>query len=201
MQVAVACFGLCHAADGERAMRLLLSAGYDTAGLLAVARDSAHASDFALVTMLGLLGLRIFEACGSDIDDHGEEPGHRVVRVVGKGAKVVLVPLSSAVGRAIDRSCGDRVDGPILLNTRGRRMDRHCVTRRLRMLAHDTGMRLPRMHPHMLRHTFVTTMLDAGVGLRDVQIAARHADPARPCATFEPERTSTGTRTACSPLT
>jgi site-specific recombinase XerD len=34
------------------------------------------------------------------------------------------------------------------------------------------------MHPHMLRHTFVTTMLDAGVDLRDVQIAARHADPA-----------------------
>jgi hypothetical protein len=33
------------------------------------------------------------------------------------------------------------------------------------------------MHPHMLRHTFVTTMLDAGVDLRDTQIAARHADP------------------------
>lgn len=33
------------------------------------------------------------------------------------------------------------------------------------------------MHPHMLRHTFVTTMLDAGVDLRDVHIAARHADP------------------------
>ena len=33
------------------------------------------------------------------------------------------------------------------------------------------------MHPHMLRHTYVTTMLDAGVDLRDVQIAARHADP------------------------
>jgi hypothetical protein len=40
-----------------------------------------------------------------------------------------------------------------------------------------TGFRLPWMHPHMLRHTFVTTMLDAGVDLRDVQIAARHADP------------------------
>ncbi len=36
---------------------------------------------------------------------------------------------------------------------------------------------MPRMHPHMLLHTFVTTMLDAGVSLRDVQIAARHADP------------------------
>jgi integrase len=33
------------------------------------------------------------------------------------------------------------------------------------------------MHPHMLRHTYVTTTLDAGVSLRDVQIAARHADP------------------------
>jgi hypothetical protein len=36
---------------------------------------------------------------------------------------------------------------------------------------------ITRPHPHMLRHTFVTTMLDAGVDLRDVQIAARHADP------------------------
>ena len=36
---------------------------------------------------------------------------------------------------------------------------------------------LSRTHPHMLRHTLVTTMLDAGVDLRDVQIAARHADP------------------------
>jgi integrase/recombinase XerD len=33
------------------------------------------------------------------------------------------------------------------------------------------------MHPHMLRQAFVTTMLGAGVDLRDVQIAARHADP------------------------
>jgi site-specific recombinase XerC len=35
----------------------------------------------------------------------------------------------------------------------------------------------------MLRHTFVSTMLDAGLDLRDVQIAARHADHARPCGT------------------
>jgi len=34
-------------------------------------------------------------------------------------------------------------------------------------------VRTPKIHPHMLRHTFVTTMLDAGVDLRDVQIAAR----------------------------
>jgi hypothetical protein len=57
------------------------------------------------------------------------------------------------------------------------RMDRHCATRRLRRLAEVSVVRLLRMHPYMLRHTFVTTMLDAGVDLRDVQIAARHADP------------------------
>jgi site-specific recombinase XerD len=47
----------------------------------------------------------------------------------------------------------------------------------LKHLAVRAGIRMPRMHPHMLRHTYVTTMLDAGVSLRDVQIAARHADP------------------------
>jgi integrase/recombinase XerD len=38
-------------------------------------------------------------------------------------------------------------------------------------------VKIAKMHPHLLRHTFVATMLDAGVDLRDVQIAARHADP------------------------
>jgi site-specific recombinase XerD len=55
-------------------------------------------------------------------------------------------------------------------------MDRHCATRRLRNLARTAIVRLPRLHPHLLRHTYVTTMLDAGVDLRDVQIATRHAD-------------------------
>jgi integrase/recombinase XerD len=127
--------------------------------------------------MLGLLGLRIFEATCTDVIDLGEEHGHRVLRVVGKGTRVVLVPLPPAVGVADDRAIDGRTLGPILLNTRGSRMDRHAATRRLRHLADDAGVRLPRMHPHMLRHTFVTTMLDAGVDLRDVQIAARHADP------------------------
>ena len=145
--------------------------------MLTAARTSTNRYDFALVTMLGLLGLRIFEATGTEVTDLGEEHGHRVLRVVGKGTRVVLVPLPPAVGRAIDRAAERRTAGPILLNLRGARMDRHAATRRLRHLAAVAGVRLPRMHPHMLRHTFVTTMLDAGVDLRDVQIAARHADP------------------------
>jgi integrase/recombinase XerD len=141
--------------------------------LLTAARESANRYDFALVAMLGLLGLRIFEATSADIADLGEEHGYRVLRVSGKGSKAVLVPLPPAVGRAT----GSRMRGPVLLNSRGARMDRHAATSRLRQLAEPAGIRVTRAHQHMLRHTFVTTMLDACVDLRDVQIAARHADP------------------------
>jgi site-specific recombinase XerD len=145
--------------------------------MLTAARQSGNQFDFALVCLLGMLGLRIFEATGLDIADLGEEHGHRVLRVLGKGGKVVLVPLPPAVGRAVDRAIAERTAGPILLNRRATRMDRHAATRRLRRLQASAGVQIARMHPHMLRHTFVTTMLDAGVDLRDTQIAARHADP------------------------
>ena len=144
--------------------------------MLSAGRDSSNINDFALVALLGLLGLRVFEATGSDIDALGEVHGHRVLRVHGKGDKIAMVPLPPAVSRAIDRAVDGRAHGPILRNRAGRRMDRHAATRRLRALAATAGVATHRMHPHMLRHTFVTT-LDAGVDLRDVQIAARHADP------------------------
>lgn len=145
--------------------------------MLSTARDSKNPNDFALVAMLGLLGLRIFEATGADVQNLSESHGHRVLKVCGKGSKVVLVPLPPAVARALDRAIGERETGPLLRSRTGHRMDRHCATRRLHDLAKQGGVVTVRMHPHMLRHTFVTTMLDAGVDLRDVQIAARHADP------------------------
>ena len=126
--------------------------------------------------MLGLLGLRIFEATSADIADLGEEHGHRMLRVCGKGTKVVLVPLPPAVGRAIDKAIGGRPAG-LYCSTAAAPDGPPRSTRRLRRLAETAGVPITRAHPHMLRHTFVTTMLDAGVDLRDVQIAARHADP------------------------
>jgi integrase/recombinase XerD len=131
--------------------------------LLTAARESPNPYDFALVAMLGLLGLRIFEATGADIADLAEEHGHRVLRVCGKGTKIVLVPLPPAVGRAIDRAIGSRTRGPVLVNTRGARMDRHAATRRLRHLAQQASVTIARPHPHMLRNTFVTTMQRRGV--------------------------------------
>lgn len=55
--------------------------------LLSASRLSTNDNDFALVVMLGLLGLRIFEACGANINDVGEEHGHRVLKVRGKGGR------------------------------------------------------------------------------------------------------------------
>ena len=70
--------------------------------MLTSARTSPNPFDFALVAMLGLLGLRIFEATGLDIAALREEHGHRVLRRR-QGRKIALVPLPPAVGRAVDR--------------------------------------------------------------------------------------------------
>ena len=80
------------------------------------------------------------------------------------------------VARAIDQAAGDRDHGPLLLSRSGRRLDRHGATRIVRRLAKRAGI-TKHISPHSLRHSFITAALDAGVPLRDVQIAARHADP------------------------
>ena len=155
--------------------------------LLTAARQSPHPCDFALVAMLGLLGLRIFEATSADIADLGEEHGHRVLRVCGKGTKIVLVPLPPAVGRAIDRAVAGRTHGPVLLNSRGARMDRHAATRRLRRLAATAGIQATKAHPHMLRHTFVTTMQRRGVA-SDATFRVRREDGPAGAADSVPPR-------------
>ena len=76
--------------------------------LLTAARTSGNPFHFARVVMLGLLGLRIFEACSLNMADLREEHGQRVLRVVGKGTKVVLVPLPPAIGRVVDRAFAER---------------------------------------------------------------------------------------------
>jgi hypothetical protein len=83
--------------------------------------------------------LRLFEATSADISDLGEEHGHRVLRVSGKGGKVVLVPLPPAGGRAIDRATDHRDSGPVLLSSHGMRMDRHAATPAAPAAGRDSG--------------------------------------------------------------
>jgi site-specific recombinase XerD len=132
--------------------------------------------DHALACLLGLLGLRVSEACRIDIENLGSERGHRTVTVLGKGSKLALIPLPPRVGRAIDLAAAERLSGPVLLSRSGKRLDRHGATRIVRRLARKAGI-TKHISPHSLRHSFITAALDAGVPLRDVQIAARHADP------------------------
>jgi integrase len=107
--------------------------------------------------MLGLLGLRILEATAADIADLGEEHGHRVLRVCGKGTKIALVPLPPAVGRAIDGAVGSRARGRSCLTATAPGWTGTRPPSRLRHLAETAGIQVTRAHPHMLRHTFITT--------------------------------------------
>ena len=134
------------------------------------------AMDHALACLLGLLGLRVSEACSINIEDLSLERGHRTVTVLGKGSKLAVIPLPPRIGRAVDLAAGERTSGALLLTRAGNRMNRHAATRTVRRLAKRAGIS-KQISPHSLRHSFITAALDAGVPLRDVQIAARHSDP------------------------
>jgi hypothetical protein len=133
-------------------------------------------TDHALISLLCLNGLRVSEAVGADVERLGLERGHRTLTITRKGAKVVTVPLAPRTARALDLVVGERSEGPILVGRDGRRLDRHAAARRVARLARRAGI-AKRVGPHTLRHAFITTPLDAGVPLRDVQEAASHADP------------------------
>jgi integrase/recombinase XerD len=132
--------------------------------------------DHAVACLLGLLRLRVSEACGIDIEDLGIQRGHRTVTVLGKGSKLAIMPMPPRVARAVDMAAGERRSGPLLLAQSGLRLNRHAATRIVRRLAKNAGI-TKSISPHSLRHSFITAALDAGVPLRDVQIAARHSDP------------------------
>ena len=79
------------------------------------------------------------------------------------------------MARTIDLAIGERSEGPILHRHDGARLDRRTAHRWVRSIGKRAG--LGAVHPHMLRAAFIMAALDAGVPLRDVQLAARHADP------------------------
>ena len=145
-------------------------------GALLVAAGLGQPAEHALISLLALNGLRVFEATGVNIEALGVERGHRTLVITRKGGKVVTIPLASRTARAIDLAVGERSDGPLFLAADGRRLDRHGAARIVRRAAHRAGITKP-VGPHTLRHAFITAALDAGVPLRDVQEAASHADP------------------------
>jgi len=131
--------------------------------------------EHALACLLGLNGLRVSEACNADIENIGLERGHHTLVVDRKGGKRAIIPLAPRTYRAILHLIDERTSGPILLGNNGR-LDRFEAYRIVRRIAKKAGI-AHQVHPHSLRHAFITAALDAGVPLRDVQEAASHADP------------------------
>jgi site-specific recombinase XerD len=139
--------------------------------------DAVRLQDDALLEVLYGSGLRVAELCGLDLGDVDLD-GARA-RVLGKGSKERLVPLSGPAVAALrtwisDGRAGLLVGGSpagaLFLNRRGRRLTPRDVRRVL-----DRRASAP-THPHALRHTFATHLLDGGADLRAVQELLGHAD-------------------------
>lgn len=133
--------------------------------------------DDALVELLYGSGLRVAELCGLDVDDL-ELPAARAL-VRGKGGKSRMVPLSvPAVGALhVWLSSGRSAfvteaspAGAVFLNQRGKRLAPRDARRII-----DRRAVTP-THPHALRHTFATHLLDGGADLRVVQELMGHSD-------------------------
>jgi integrase len=73
--------------------------------------DRAHA---ARAVLLGLNGLRVSEACATNVEDLGFQRGHRTLQIVGKGNKPATIPLVPRTARTIDLAIGERHEGPIV---------------------------------------------------------------------------------------
>jgi integrase/recombinase XerD len=137
--------------------------------------------DRALVELLYGAGLRVSEAVGlakSDVDLEG-----RVVRAIGKGNKERIVPIGRPAVEALRRYLSrgrpflDARHRPdLFLNARGGALTRAGAFLILRRLAATAGLEPERVHPHLLRHSFATHLLEGGADLRSVQEMLGHAD-------------------------
>jgi integrase/recombinase XerD len=144
--------------------------------LTAAEADSPRSA--ALITLLAYNGLRIDEALSREVEHLGHQQGHRVLRISRKGGRDALEPLSAPVERALDAHLGDRAHGALFVDDRGRRMTEAQAWRLVRRLARVGGLKSAgQLSPHSLRHTFATSLDDAGVPLQDIQDAMGHADP------------------------
>jgi integrase/recombinase XerD len=137
--------------------------------------------DRALVELLYGAGLRVSEAVG--LERSAVDLEQRIVRAVGKGSKERVVPIGREATEALRRYLArgrpylDRRHRPeLFLNARGGALTRAGAFLILRRLAGAAGLEPERVHPHLLRHSFATHLLEGGADLRSVQEMLGHAD-------------------------
>lgn len=137
--------------------------------------------DRALVELLYGAGLRVSEAVG--LERSGVDLDQRLVRCTGKGGKERIVPIGREAAEALRRYIArgrpylDRRHRPeLFLNAQGGPLTRAGAFLILRRLAAKAGLEPERVHPHLLRHSFATHLLEGGADLRSVQEMLGHAD-------------------------
>jgi integrase/recombinase XerD len=137
--------------------------------------------DRALVELLYGAGLRVSEAVG--LERAGIDLENRLVRTIGKGSKERIVPLGREAVEALRRYLArgrpflDKRHRPeLFLNAQGGALTRAGAFLILRRLAEAAGLEAGRVHPHLLRHSFATHLLEGGADLRSVQEMLGHAD-------------------------
>jgi len=137
--------------------------------------------DRAIVELLYGAGLRVGEAVS--LDRASIDLDERLVRCTGKGSKERVVPIGREAAEALRRYLSrgrphlDRRHRPeLFLNAKGGALTRAGVFLILRRLAAGAGLEPERVHPHLLRHSFATHLLEGGADLRSVQEMLGHAD-------------------------
>jgi integrase/recombinase XerD len=137
--------------------------------------------DRALVELLYGAGLRVSEAV--ELERGAVDLDARLVRCIGKGDKERIVPLGREGVEALRRYMArgrpylDRRHRPeLFLNAQGGALTRAGAFLILRRLAAKAGLEPERVHPHVLRHSFATHLLEGGADLRSVQEMLGHAD-------------------------
>jgi site-specific recombinase XerD len=137
--------------------------------------------DRALLEILYAAGLRVSEVAGLDVRD--ADLRDRIVRVRGKGNEERIGVFGGPAEVALDRYLRDgrpflaaREEPALFLNRLGGRLTARSVQTIVRRYAVKAG--LPReAHPHLLRHSFATHLLDGGADLRVVQELLGHESP------------------------
>jgi len=155
--------------DTDQMSRYLVFDGTSPAAL----RDSAMAELFYSS------GLRLAELAALNIGDI--DPRARLLTATGKGNKTRTVPVGGAALAAISewlkvrRESPHETAHPLFTSNRGRRISARNIQARLRLQARRTGMHQD-VHPHMLRHSFATHLLESSGDLRAVQEMLGHAN-------------------------
>lgn len=162
-----------HLASVSRRSQILGPDRAESVALLDAARRRGS-RDYAIMRTLIHQGLRVSELCGLDVADMRVERGHRVFRLSRKGDVVHDQAVAPAAVWAIDAYLAGRSEGPLFVDGAGTRLTRYQVEYLLRGCAKAAGVD-KRLSPHSLRHACVTLLLDAGVGVPDVQEFMGHA--------------------------